>query len=569
MTPSDRTYSTPLHRFGRALTLWLPPLLIVAGLILSLWAWVLQGLRLDDAAYKAMGALNLLPPYQDLAGKDMPWQLHAGRWITAIGVFWTAVVTVWRVLADDVARARAHIGRWETVVIGADGLAREASRALRAEQHRHLWLGASELVGGLRHIALLFGPAGSLQDTLHQHTDAARHVLISGLSAPDTIAAAWAVRAASPDARLTLVTDAPLPRHPAGLIPDDTNTHIACVPGLLAASFHRACPAFMDPQAREQGRVRLVLVGFGETGQALARDVIINGRTTWLDLPEIMIVDPQAGSRLAAWRQAAPELDLTAHITAATGMVCPEHPLPCPIEAIASATRIVVSVGDDGATLACLEVLLGCLPALNVPPIFARIRSDGLRAALAGGGQVTPFGGAAALLEELGFLGPGEDTAARAYHAAWLQAQAANPAAMANNPAARPWDELPPTYRAASRAAAAHIPAKLASAGIDPSLWLGLKGLPVLPAATSLYGDQAELMALAALEHERWNAERRLDGWAHADLAHKDEARKLHPSLMPFDALSPEVQAYDVAFVRLTGEMLRGEGITNAAPAAD
>jgi len=105
------------------------------------------------------------------------------------------------------------------------------------------------------------------------------------------------------------------------------------------------------------------------------------------------------------------------------------------------------------------------------------------------------------------------------------------------------------SLRKATREAVAHIPAKLASAGIDPALWRGVAGPPRLPPDVALFEDAEELEALAGLEHERWNAQRRLDGWRWTYLPAKDEVRRLHPSLVPFEALSESAKSYDRAIV--------------------
>ena len=45
---------------------------------------------------------------------------------------------------------------------------------------------------------------------------------------------------------------------------------------------------------------------------------------------------------------------------------------------------------------------------------------------------------------------------------------------------------------------------------------------------------------LARMEHDRWLAERRLAGWTQGES--RDDARRIHPDLAPYDQLSPEKQ---------------------------
>jgi len=76
--------------------------------------------------------------------------------------------------------------------------------------------------------------------------------------------------------------------------------------------------------------------------------------------------------------------------------------------------------------------------------------------------------------------------------------------------------------------------------------------VPEIPRNSQLFSTEAELEALAALEHERWNAQRRLDGWRWADLPAKDDQRRLHPALAPYDGLSATLKSYDRALVEET-----------------
>lgn len=75
---------------------------------------------------------------------------------------------------------------------------------------------------------------------------------------------------------------------------------------------------------------------------------------------------------------------------------------------------------------------------------------------------------------------------------------------------------------------------------------------PRLPAGTVLNPDVEIHEDLAELEHERWNAQRRMDGWRWADLPRKDEARRLHPNLVTYAALDEQTKDYDRAIVMET-----------------
>ena len=43
-----------------------------------------------------------------------------------------------------------------------------------------------------------------------------------------------------------------------------------------------------------------------------------------------------------------------------------------------------------------------------------------------------------------------------------------------------------------------------------------------------------------------------MDGWRWADLPSKDEARRLHPSLVAYECLADDVKEYDRVYIRNT-----------------
>jgi hypothetical protein len=55
-------------------------------------------------------------------------------------------------------------------------------------------------------------------------------------------------------------------------------------------------------------------------------------------------------------------------------------------------------------------------------------------------------------------------------------------------------------------------------------------------------------VALARLEHERWMIERKLAGWTYGPT--RDTGKRLHELLVPWEALSPEQVAKDIAQVQ-------------------
>jgi hypothetical protein len=207
------------------------------------------------------------------------------------------------------------------------------------------------------------------------------------------------------------------------------------------------------------------------------------------------------------------------------------------------------------------------LRAIDVgqPKIYVRLREASTLShapnAYQGLNALIAFGELDAVIAASEFLSNEPDSAARAFSAAY---RAALPAAQRDDPtnqSARPWDELDETFRQSNRDLVAHIPAKLASAGIDPALWLGLAGPPRLAPGSRLFANAEECERLAVLEHERWNTERRMEGWRSTNLP-KDEFKRLHPSLVTYEALTDEVKEFDRVMIRETQMICCGPDAT-------
>jgi hypothetical protein len=114
----------------------------------------------------------------------------------------------------------------------------------------------------------------------------------------------------------------------------------------------------------------------------------------------------------------------------------------------------------------------------------------------------------------------------------------------------RPWADLPETARNANRITADHFEVKMRA--------LGYRIVPKNEQAeiAVLSSDQLEL--LARMEHDRWWADRLLDGWTlHAE---RDNQRKFHPNLVPYDELTEPIKQLDRDSVLQMIEILDREG---------
>ena len=111
------------------------------------------------------------------------------------------------------------------------------------------------------------------------------------------------------------------------------------------------------------------------------------------------------------------------------------------------------------------------------------------------------------------------------------------------------FDELPEEIKLSNIDNAAHIPTKLLSIGYK--IRQVKKGFR--PAALHLNAEEIETMA--RVEHIRWSWEKRLNGWTFGIT--KDDNKKTHPSLIPYEELSESEKEKDRQLVKLIPAFLQ------------
>ena len=114
----------------------------------------------------------------------------------------------------------------------------------------------------------------------------------------------------------------------------------------------------------------------------------------------------------------------------------------------------------------------------------------------------------------------------------------------------KPWTELPETARNANRITADHFEIKMRAIGYSIVSKEALSKPAVLP--------PEHLELLARMEHDRWSADRVLDGWTLN--AVRDNKRKHHPNLVPYDELTEPIKQLDRDSVLQMIEILDSEG---------
>lgn len=136
---------------------------------------------------------------------------------------------------------------------------------------------------------------------------------------------------------------------------------------------------------------------------------------------------------------------------------------------------------------------------------------------------------------------------AEAIHEQYRRNQAGR--APPSDPSLAPWSGLIEPLRASSRSQAVDIPNKLRAAGC-----IAVRG----DGNPDFAFTSDEVERLAELEHRRWVAERRANGWSEGP---RDPARRQTPFLVPYGELPEEVRELDRQAVRAIPTLLRSIGL--------
>jgi hypothetical protein len=544
---------------------WAIPVLAVVSIVLGVWGWRDQGYDFATAAFRTMGLFDTANGFYDAhAPGQTDWRFAVAVWTGFATLSGTFFFTIMALLQNRATYALGRMVRQRVIVVGGEGIASRAFEEAQRVGKSVIWLGAPVMSApSVRAIALPW-PLEDHGAILAQYASNPDHILLAEEDDADALALTRACREAAPDAFITvLMRDVRLAEDAAATL-NEARTRVLSVAEVSARALSIDHPPFLIARELRHSRIHALIVGFGQHGQAIASDIIVNCRTTYLGIPSITVIDPDAKALEGVLRVRAPEIDACAHFTFIEGRFGSQGVSPN-ADALAKALReagpvtaAYVCLHLDAEALSTAGMLQSLLRAVDVgqPKIFVRLRESQTLSRTASAYQglnaLTPFGDLESVIDASEFLSNTPDSAARAFSAAY---RAALPAEDRDDPAnrsARPWDELDESFRQSNRDAVAHIPAKLASARIDPVLWLGLAGPPRLPPGSRLFDTAEDCERLAELEHERWNTERRMDGWRSTNLPSKDEHRRLHPSLVPYAALTDEVKEYDRVMVRET-----------------
>ncbi|GAA0583653.1 RyR domain-containing protein [Rhizomicrobium electricum] len=533
-------------------------LLSATAIALGLYGWSGQ-VPFTDKIYLAIRTIDAGETYELLAEHhDANWALEAARFLGVIVGPLAVFIVFLGLFRQNLIRLGAALKRGHLIVVGDSAFADDLSEAPGASVvHLRSLTDAVHSSGGL--VRLPFAGPRNLHST---GATKAQAIVVAPTDDAKAIDLALAAKRHYPRTQVHVRAHDFWLAETLRNLPGAERLSAFSEPGLAARYVVRSYPPFLLAKDAGQQRVHAMLMGDDDWLEALICEMILTARTLTFGklIFSALCANPDEFRARLASRYPEIEVEADIHLLPA-GYLDTSTSFAGNIGRLAEnapVTAVYVLFDDGRRSLAtALSFVPQAREAVFAAPVFVLHGAHEIDRPAPGStlkpNEIIAFGTTADMIAASSFLAKEDDIAEREYHRAYL---ATSPS---NGPASKPWDELAEEYRISNRRAVAHIYAKLFEAGFDVRAWMAKhdvwKSLPALAPGESLYRNPAERERLAELEHERWIADRRISGWRHGEP--RDNVRKHHPDIKPFDQLTEATKDYDRAFIGLLDKILK------------
>lgn len=539
------------------------PLVILASVAFGIWGWASKadalGLNGIDVFMRALGSMVIATSYEVGDKIIFDWRLEAARLLGAVAFILAASQAIARLLSRNASLWFGRFRRNHLLVVGDHPIARGLVEAA-AERHEAVtWISNSEAPPSPVPGALILSRLWDRRFAAEHGAANARHIVVAFSNEVSQIAAVRELRSAAPATPITMSFEDPWFGERMDELENISGVRYVSLTDLALRSLHWQHPPFLIARTLGHQRLHVLLIGFGRAGEAVLNDLLLSALTSFQGTPRVTIVDPDAADIQVSLAQRCPELEKSVELTIieaqhhADARILPWDQLKkANAESPFSLAYVCVDSDLRALTVAVSLQALVRREGWTIGPICTRLSAAGAlpdSVSAWDGAQsagLLAFGATYDFASAVGLFDVEMDRLPRLVHEAYRRV--APEQAVAN----LPWEQLTEEMHESNRRLMIHLPAKLASAGVDLSDWLG-QGLPAGGVAIpDLRGDPPRLEHLAELEHRRWMAERRLSGWQHGEA--RDNRRRLHPDLVPWDRLPEASKRFDREIVLATLE---------------
>lgn len=542
---------------------WLLPAVILAAYLFGVWGWAALapglGLTLPDILLRGLGAMVVATSYETGPNVITDWRLDTARLLGATAFVLAASRAITKLLSKNASLYAARFRRGHLLVVGDHDVARGVVDAAATRGEAVTWITSQE--GPVSPIPGALVIARPWESRLADDFGAARarHCIVAFTNEVRQVAAVRDLRAGAPAVPITMNFADPWFGERMDELENISGVRYVSLTDLALRALHWRHPPFLVAKRLGHDRLHALIIGFGRAGEAALDDILLSSLTSFQGRPRVTIVDPDAAEIQVSLNQRCPELAQSVEIVViearhhqdarilpwaeikAAHAECPLTLayvcLDSDLRALTVAVSLQALVRREGWAMG---PICSHLTAGGALPESVGAWGEGQSAGLLAFGASYDFAGA------IGLFDTAADELPRLVHEAYRRVAPGH--AVAN----LPWEKLTEEMRESNRRLIIHLPAKLASAGVDLDDWLG-KGhthphqlLPDLAAHPELLEDLAEL------EHLRWMAERRLSGWQYGPA--RDELRRTHPDLVPWDKLPEASRRFDREIVSATLE---------------
>lgn len=319
-----------------------------------------------------------------------------------------------------------------------------------------------------------------------------------------------------------------------------------------------------------QDRLHVLIIGLNDISRKIIINTLLSQRTHELGQPHFTILDPAASEGRAAFSAAHPGIGDVATLDFVDTALEPSNMETLVRDASKSVplTATVLCLADEIENLtAALKIhsasVHGQIHAGNI-----MVRRDQTSDFFESLSRIERFDLANMLFD----FGEGDhqlfvrqitgedDILARRIHEDYREQRAA--AGDPPSPTTGPWDVLPESARRANRRAADFLWTKLLSVGYR--IEKRSRALPTMLDKGARLAEPEIMTQLARLEHERWWADRVVDGWQVGPVRNNEAL--VHPDLRPFDDLDFESQSKDEEQNNLITQMLKTSAAAKMMP---